>query len=112
MVRTTCRTHTCSLPPWFVSADEPDASALELPGTVLAQLQAEALLMSRLRHPNVARLMGLCLLPPAIISEFYARGSLFDVLRNAASDPAAAALLTWRLRLRMAADAATGLLCE
>lgn len=43
--------------------------------------------------------------------EFCSRGSVYDVLRAAAQDPAKAAELTWRRRLGIAIDAATGMLC-
>lgn len=48
--------------------------------------------------------------PATAAAELCSRGSLYDVLRGAARDPAKAAELTWQLRLRMALDAATGLL--
>lgn len=38
---------------------------------------------------------------PLCLAEFYSRGSLADVLDQAARDPAAAAQLTWRRRLGM-----------
>ena len=54
--------------------------------------------------------MGVCLAPPIIVTEFCAKGSLFDVLRAANRHPDRAAALTWGLRLRMAVDAARGCL--
>lgn len=42
-------------------------------------------------------------------AEYCARGSLYDVLRVAAADPARAAELTWSRRLGFALDAALGL---
>lgn len=48
--------------------------------------------------------------PAITTAELCSRGSLYDVLRGASRDPAKAAELTWQLRLRMALDAATGLL--
>lgn len=48
--------------------------------------------------------------PPLAAAEYCARGSLFDVLRSAALNEAAAASLTWPRRLRMALDAAKGML--
>ena len=62
--------------------------------------------MAALRHPNVIMFMGLCLQPPCIITEFCARGSLFDVLRKARCSQAFAKQLDWSKRLSMALDAA------
>lgn len=61
--------------------------------------------MSSLRHPNVVMFMGLCLEPPCIVTEFCARGSLFDVLRKARSSPPFAQQMDWTRRLGMALDA-------
>ena len=54
--------------------------------------------------------MGLCLQPPCIITEFCARGSLFDVLRKARTSQGFAQQLDWSKRLSMALDAAKVLL--
>ena len=62
--------------------------------------------MSAIRHPNVVLFMGLCLDPPCIVTEFCARGSLYDVLKKARSTPAFAQQLDWSRRLSMALDAA------
>lgn len=52
------------------------------------------------RPPTPTR-AGLCLLPPALITEYCARGSLYDCLSAAKNDPAAATRLTWARRLAM-----------
>lgn len=44
-------------------------------------------------------------------TEYCERGSLYDILHAAAQSRSAAARLSWDLRLGMAIDAATGLLC-
>ena len=62
------------------------------------------------RHPNLVSFMGLCRLPPCLLTEYCALGSLYDALRQAALSPVAAARLTWRRRLGIALDAARGLL--
>ena len=62
--------------------------------------------MAALRHPNVVMFMGLCLEPPCIVTEFCARGSLYDVLKKARTSPALAQQLDWSKRLSMALDAA------
>ena len=61
--------------------------------------------MASLRHPNVVMFMGLCLEPPCIVTEFCARGSLYDVLRKARASPPFAQQLDWPRRLGMALDA-------
>lgn len=62
--------------------------------------------MVALRHPNVVMFMGLCLEPPCIVTEFCARGSLYDVLKKARGNPAFAQQLDWSRRISMALDAA------
>ncbi|KAI7838908.1 hypothetical protein COHA_007314 [Chlorella ohadii] len=74
------------------------------------ELLAEAQVMSAMRHPNLVTFMGVCLLPPCILTEHCSQGSLYGVLSKAARDPAFAAQLTWRRRLAMACDATRGLL--
>ena len=68
--------------------------------------------MAALRHPNVVMFMGLCLEPPCIVTEFCARGSLYDVLKKARASPAFAQQLDWSKRLSMALDAAKVLLAH
>ena len=62
--------------------------------------------MAALRHPNIVLFMGVCLDPPCVVSEWCARGSLFDVLTKARKNPALAPQLDWTRRLNMALDAA------
>ena len=62
--------------------------------------------MSSIRHPNVVLFMGLCFEPPCMVSEFCARGSLYDVLKRARAKPALGQQLDWPKRLNMALDAA------
>jgi hypothetical protein len=54
--------------------------------------------MMALRHTNVLQIFGVCPSPPAIVSEYCARGSLTDVLRAARERPAD---LPWRRRLEL-----------
>ncbi|KAI7840643.1 hypothetical protein COHA_005664 [Chlorella ohadii] len=58
---------------------------------------------------SIVQFMGLVALPPALITEYCGRGSLYDCLAAASKQDAAAAQLTWRRRLAIAADAGTGL---
>lgn len=62
--------------------------------------------MAALRHPNIVLFMGVCLDPPCVVSEWCARGSLFDVLQKARKNSALAPQLDWTRRLNMALDAA------
>ena len=78
-----------------------EQGAVQLAPGVLRGLQEEAAVMARMRHPNLLNLLGLCALPPCLLTEYCERGSLFDVLRAAAASPQAAAQLTWRRRLSM-----------
>ncbi|KAL0038253.1 hypothetical protein WJX79_010194 [Trebouxia sp. C0005] len=76
----------------------------------LRTLEREVSIMAALRHPNVVMFMGLCLEPPCIVTEFCARGSLYDVLKKARGTPAFAQQLDWSRRISMALDAAKGVL--
>ena len=82
-------------------SDFQDVSCSKCP---LSPLQVS--IMAALRHPNVVMFMGLCLEPPCIVTEFCARGSLYDVLKKARASPAFAQQLDWSKRLSMALDAA------
>ncbi|KAL4441802.1 hypothetical protein ABPG77_003718 [Micractinium sp. CCAP 211/92] len=92
----------------FSDASEP--GVLELPATTMRQLQEEAAVMGRMRHPNLVNFMGLCMVPPCILTEFCAKGSLYNVLQRARQSSEASAQLGWQRRLGMALDAAVGLL--
>ena len=66
-------------------------------------------MMAALRHPCCVQFLGFVASPPAIVSEWCARGSLADVLAAARRDREAAAALPWSRRLSIAIDAASGL---
>ncbi len=61
----------------------------------------EASLMASLRHPNICFFMAFCAVPPCVITEYCAMGSLADVLWQARRSPAQAGALEWRRRLLM-----------
>ena len=94
---------------------EAAAAMLSLPGPVLAKLEEEARLLASLRHPSIANFLAFSRMPACLLTEFCQRGSLMQVLEEAAKDPAAAAGLTWHRRLSMAsgvaAAAAAALAC-
>lgn len=70
----------------------------------------EVRVLASLRHQNVALTVGFCLDPPCLATEYYALGSLAELLREGLANPAVALELTWVRRLNMAADAAAGML--
>lgn len=92
-----------------VSTSSSDGATVKADSTITT-LEREVSIMASLRHPNVVMFMGLCLEPPCIVTEFCARGSLFDVLRKARSSPPFAQQMDWTRRLGMALDAAKGML--
>ncbi len=79
---------------------------------MMEDLVREVDVMAGLRHDNIQDLRGYCITPegPAIVSKYYARGSMADALRQGLSNPERAAELTWSRRLHMALDVAAGLL--
>ncbi|KAK9862943.1 hypothetical protein WJX84_012116 [Apatococcus fuscideae] len=76
----------------------------------LKTLEREVGVMIAIRHPNVVLFMGLCMDPPCMVTEFCARGSLYDVLTKARAVPQLGAQLDWTRRLNIALDAAKGML--
>ncbi|GAB4822570.1 hypothetical protein N2152v2_009616 [Parachlorella kessleri] len=93
-----------------VYSEEAVKQALTLSSPVLENLQKEAALMCSLRHPSIVTFLGVCPVPPCVVTEYCARGSLADVLRTARQSPAAAAKLDWLRRLNMMLDTAKGML--
>ena len=55
---------------------------LERGQDVVTRLREEAVVLSRLRHPNLLLFMGWCADPPFIATEFMRRGSLHNILRR------------------------------
>lgn len=47
---------------------EGEGGGLQLPATVQRELQDEAMVLSRLRHPGCVTFFGICELPPAILT--------------------------------------------
>jgi serine/threonine protein kinase len=48
----------------------------------LRALRQEVGILGNLRHPNVVLFMGVCLSPPAVVTEYCPLGSLYDVLKK------------------------------
>lgn len=62
--------------------------------------------LSRMRHPNLVTLIGVCREAKALVFEFLSNGSLEDCLQGEhPREP-----LSWRMRIRIAADICTGLI--
>uniref|UniRef100_A0A3B6LQ92 RING-type E3 ubiquitin transferase n=1 Tax=Triticum aestivum TaxID=4565 RepID=A0A3B6LQ92_WHEAT len=62
--------------------------------------------LSRMRHPNLVTLIGVCREAKALVFEFLSNGSLEDCLQcENQREP-----LSWRMRIRIAADICTGLI--
>ncbi|XP_054813303.1 serine/threonine-protein kinase CTR1-like isoform X2 [Prosopis cineraria] len=71
------------------------------------EFRKEVSLMKRLRHPNIVLFMGAVFEQPnfSIVTEYLSRGSLFELLRK----PDARLVLSWKRRLSMAYDVASGM---
>lgn len=65
----------CPVPPPPSSADHYAERGLELPDAAMKELQKEAAVMARMRHPNIVTLMGICALPPCIVTGGPAQGT-------------------------------------
>ncbi|XP_047067374.1 U-box domain-containing protein 33-like isoform X1 [Lolium rigidum] len=62
--------------------------------------------LCRMRHPNLVTLIGVCQEAKALVFEFLSNGSLEDCLQcKHQTEP-----LSWRMRIRIAADICTGLI--
>jgi hypothetical protein len=57
--------------------------------------------MASMRHPHVVAFLGICSSPPALVTEYCARGSLADVLCAAKTSAALASRLDWGRRILM-----------
>ncbi|KAL6996079.1 hypothetical protein U1Q18_006215 [Sarracenia purpurea var. burkii] len=71
-----------------------------------AQFQREVEILSCMRHPNMVLLLGACPEYGCLVYEYMANGSLEDRLFRRGNTPS----LSWKLRFRIAAEVATGLL--
>lgn len=59
------------------------AALLLRPQLLQKALLTEVGILSKLTHPNLVRLCGVCLDPPLVLMEFYRNGSLFKMLQCA-----------------------------
>ncbi|KAF3777004.1 Senescence-induced receptor-like serine/threonine-protein kinase [Nymphaea thermarum] len=87
---------------------------LKEPGSQFGTFLAEIKILLRIHHKNLVPLVGLCEERDEIIlvSEYMAGGSLSEILKgmnSKQSEGTRASELTWRKRLQIAIDVATGL---
>ena len=89
-----------------------EEGTIALPQKLVDDWMRELHVMAGLRHDHIQDLRGHCLTPegPAIVSKYYARGSMADVLRQGLSNPERRGDLTWARRLQMAVDIAAGMM--
>ncbi|KAL4855455.1 Serine/threonine-protein kinase EDR1 [Chlorella vulgaris] len=87
-----------------------EAGSLALPSDVQAKLEEEAGIMGQLHHPNVVQFFGVCRTPPCLLTEYCSRGSLCNVLIKARNGSRLANQMNWQRCLKMALDAALGML--
>lgn len=78
-------------------------------GDVLLALEREVAILRNLRHQKIVMFLGVCLEPPCIITEYCQQGSLYDLLSRARERPEVAKKLTWKMRIKIACDAASGM---
>lgn len=69
-----------------------------------SNLRNELLMQSSLNHPNIGRVLAVCLSPMAIVTELCPFGSLHSLLHEKADRH-----LSWKFRLQCALDVAEGL---
>eukprot|EP00177_Eucheuma_denticulatum_P003292 GFKZ01005946.1.p1 GENE.GFKZ01005946.1~~GFKZ01005946.1.p1 ORF type:complete len:1197 (+),score=199.39 GFKZ01005946.1:23-3592(+) len=71
----------------------------------VAEFQSEVAVLCTLNHPNILRFVGACTKPPnlMIITEFMARGTLFDLLHQSQTR------VTWPMRKKFALDTCKGM---
>lgn len=71
----------------------------------VGEFQSEVAVLCTLRHPNILRFVGACTKPPnlMIITEFMARGTLFDLLHQSQER------VTWPMRKKFALDTCKGM---
>ncbi|KAI8465776.1 MAG: kinase-like domain-containing protein [Monoraphidium minutum] len=98
------------LKPPNLNSGSQEASETSWNRRMMAELAKEVKILSGLRHPHVVLFMGVTLSPPCIVTEYCARGSVYNVLFRARRDPALAAQITWMRRVEMALGAAKGML--
>lgn len=53
-----------------------------MPVVLLLTVCVQVGILSTLRHPNVVLFMGVCLSPPAVVTEYCPLRSLYDVLKK------------------------------
>ena len=91
--------------------DQATLRSAAIANPLLDKLRQEASFMIGMNHPHIIRLIVVCSVPPAIITEYCSNGSVYDILSRGKQDPqgTAGSSLTSARRLGFALDAAEGL---
>ncbi|KAG1670164.1 hypothetical protein FOA52_000876 [Chlamydomonas sp. UWO 241] len=77
---------------------------------VWADMQNEVNMLGSFSHPNIMRFIAIAINPPMIVMQYYAHGSLFDLLKKARKgEKQALRELSWTKRLEMLRDVAAGM---
>ncbi|KAI7842069.1 hypothetical protein COHA_004266 [Chlorella ohadii] len=92
------------------SLQHDSSGGIKLDKEVQRALDKEVNLLKEMRHPNIILFMGVVLEPAAVVTEYCARGSLYDLLKAARQNAGLAKALDWPKRISMALDAAKGML--
>ncbi|KAL4422385.1 hypothetical protein ABPG75_008582 [Micractinium tetrahymenae] len=92
------------------SLQHDSSGGIKMDAEVQRSLHKEVDLMRKMRHPNIILFMGVVAEPAAVVTEYCARGSLYDLLKEARHKPALTKALDWPRRIVMALDAAKGML--
>ena len=92
----------------FKDENRDDANASQEREQFLSEVRS----MSDLRHDNIQAIRGYCVLPEgrAIVSAYYDRGSLVNILNKGLRNRAIAKELSWSRRIRIAIDVAKALM--
>jgi len=91
------------------SSSGAESALIQANSPIIARLEKEASVMTSLHHPNVVHFIGLCREPAALVTEYCARGSALEVFQRGLTDEKAAAMLTFKRRCKMVAEAAAGM---
>eukprot|EP01104_Vermistella_antarctica_P011008 TRINITY_DN300_c0_g1_i1.p1 TRINITY_DN300_c0_g1~~TRINITY_DN300_c0_g1_i1.p1 ORF type:complete len:2319 (-),score=629.17 TRINITY_DN300_c0_g1_i1:43-6999(-) len=68
--------------------------------------EKEAYMMSKMKHPNIVQVKGVCLDPPMIVSEYVPLGNLYDFFERERSSKGGEGEVSWHVRTAIALDIA------
>jgi len=87
----------------IVAVKQIQEAMMELDENWKQSFLSEMKMMARLRHPNIVQLLGVCVNPYSLITEYMENGALHNLLRRSE------VVINPSLKLRMATDAARGM---